>query len=176
MQGAFLNALLYRPPSITGKQLLPFSCWHGLVLEEMDSSFIVGGELTIEEAIVVIEVCSKRRDEFILDKNALVKAGKKIKPDSYSQIISDVKEYIEKSFFLPVCWKEEKEKSLKIPIWFHLVYFAMKHLHYSEEEAWNANFARLFCYMLCESEINNTTEVMSDDEIMYIRRAEEIIN
>ena len=74
MQGAFVQALTYSPPVILGRQMLPFSCWHGLLLEAAGSSYLVGGIPTPSDAVYGAWVCSGRfADGIAADKRALEK-------------------------------------------------------------------------------------------------------
>ncbi len=172
MQGAFLNAVIYQPPCIYGVQLLPFSCWHGLVLEEMKSSYIVGGVRDINEAISVLWVCSHKYEDGLniaAKVKELKKLGKRIKPSEYQEVVLQIDEYIRKSISTPEVWRGEKEnKRLKAPIWWHLVYFGIKFLGLSEIEAWNYSFLKLFNFMMCECEYNGSIDLVAEDEMEFI--------
>jgi len=165
MQGAFVQALTYSPPVILGRQMLPFSCWHGLLLEAAGSSYLVGGIPTPSDAVYGAWVCSGRfADGIAADKKALEKWGRRHRRAAWGDVLLAFGDYIEAGLRGPQYWRGGKDKPVKAPYWWHLALFARSRLGMTEAEAWDAPVARLSCYRACESESRGWDKLMTDAE------------
>jgi len=170
MQGAFIQALTYRPPAILGRQLLPFSPWHGIVLEGAGSPYIIGGTPDFGDFITAAWVCSHSFTHGwagTLDLVAAKKWGKANRKQraKFSAAVAALNEHILASFVGPEYWSAEGGSSVKAPYWWHMATFGMTTLHLSYADAWDCSIARLMCHFACKSETEGGKDLMSADDI-----------
>jgi len=174
MQGIFISALTYTPPAVLGRQLLPFSAFHGLLLEAAGSPFLVGGERDFDDVVLGAWVCSHGfADGYFgtMDFKAIRKWGRqarKLKPEDKAEAVLAFEEHIEASLQKPQTWSSKGEKSCRNPIWWLLATFAMSQLHLPETAAWDTAITKLFCYNAARNEADGGEDLMSDDEIGFI--------
>lgn len=165
MQGAFVQALTYSPPVILGRQMLPFSCWHGLLLEAAGSPYIVGGIPTTSDVVYGAWVCSGRFTSGIAaDKRALGKWGRRQRRAVWGDVLLAFSDYIEAGLAGPQYWRGGNEKSVKAPYWWHLALFAQSKLGFTEAAAWDTPVAKLSCYRACDAEANGWDKLKTDSE------------
>ena len=122
MQGAFIQALTYRPPAILGRQLLPFSPWHGIVLEGAGSPYIIGGTPDFGDFITAAWVCSHSFThgwEGTLDLVAAKKWGKDNQKHraQFPAAVAALNDHIMASFVGPEYWPADGGSSVKAPYW-----------------------------------------------------------
>ena len=169
MQGAFIQALTYSPPTVLGRQLAPLSSWHILLLEAAGSPYIVGGHPQVDDLLTGIWICSHGFADGLAvagDAEALCLWGKSVTSHSYTPALAAFAEYIRASFAVPEYWTDGKDGgSLRAPYCWHMATFAMRDLHLPEAQAWDFPIARLACYQACVGEINGNKDLMSADEI-----------
>jgi len=65
MQQAYINAFLKVCPKIYGRQLLPFSLGHCFLLDMLESPFIHGGKIVLDDLVLASFICSKSFEENI---------------------------------------------------------------------------------------------------------------
>lgn len=171
MQGAFISAHTYSPPSVLGRQLRPFSPWHGLLLEAAGSPYILGGSADIDDLIFCAWVCSKSyREGFAgaADTKAVRQWGLKTRSAQYPRELALMNAHITASYQTPRFWDKGKGGGSKAPDWWHLATFAMRELHLSEADAWDYPIVKIACYSACVAETNGNQDLMSADEIKGI--------
>lgn len=171
MQGAFILAHTYSPPSVLGLRLRPFSPWHGLLLEAAGSPFLCGGRVDADDLILGAWVCSKSYcDGFrtAADAASARKWGAKTKRFHLAAELSAFNSYLDASFTAPEYWKSGDGSSVKAPYFWHLAYFAMLRLHLPEADAWDYPIAKISCYQACAAELSGNSNLMSADEIKGI--------
>lgn len=174
MQGVFVSSFTYTPPLILRRQLLPFSPFHGLLLEAADSPYLAGGPKSIDDAILGAWVCSHSFADGYLGTmdfpsiRAWSKKCRRLKPLVTARALDDFAEYITASLQRPERWPDGKEKPSRAPIWWLLATFAQSRLHMTEEAAWDCSVMKLLCYLVCRNEAEGDTSLMSDYESMMI--------
>lgn len=168
MQGAFIQALTYRPPTVLGRQLMFFSSWHGLLLEAAASSFIVGGAPGTEDLIFGVWICSHSfADGYAIaaDARAIKAWGKSCNSLNFAAAMLAFTDYIAASFTLPKYWSDSSGDGCKAPYFWHAATFARVKLHLTEQQAWDYPLARTSCHQACIAEINGNKDLMSADDI-----------
>ena len=168
MQGAFIQALTYSPPSVLGRQLRAFSSWHGIVLEAAGSPYIVGGIPALDDMVLGVWVCSRSyADGWLgaLDLAAAGAWGENLQNHDFLSALTAFGEYIAASFMGPEYWSSGEGSSIRAPYMWHLATFGMMHLHLSDLAAWDYPIARLMCHYACKSESDGSKDLMSADDI-----------
>ena len=170
MQGAFIQSLTYCAPAILGRQLLPFSPWHGIVLEGAGSPYIIGGKPDFDDVVTAVWVCSHSFThgwEGTLDLVAAKKWGKANRKHraQFPAAAAAFNEHILASFVGPEYWPAEGGSSVKAPYWWHMATFGMSTLHLPYADAWDCSIARLMCHFACKSETEGGKGLMSTDDI-----------
>lgn len=168
MQGAFIQSLTYNPPSVLGRQLLPFSPWHGLILEAAGSPYLCGGIPNLDDLILGVWVCSHGFTDgykLISDVGAAGAWGKAIKKTNFSAGRATFAEHIAASFVAPRYWQASGGGELKSPYFWHCAFFAMRDLHLPESQAWDYPIAKIACYQACHAERQGNKDLMSAEEI-----------
>ncbi|MDD4860789.1 MAG: hypothetical protein PHI33_01640 [Smithellaceae bacterium] len=168
MQGAFIQAITFCPPSILDRPLYPLSSFHGLILESAGSFFICGGRSDLDDIIFGVWVCShKFADGYrgVADIKAAQKWGRRLKDRDLEAAGIKFREYIDAAFTQPEYWKSGESSSIRAPYWWHLAFFGMSKLHLSEADAWDYPVAKLACFQACWAENEGSKDLMSAEEI-----------
>jgi drug/metabolite transporter (DMT)-like permease len=168
MQGAFVQALTYRPPVALGRQLRPFSAWHGLILDAAGNAFMLGGIPGLEDTVFAALVCSLSFADGIeayTDKRRVSKWGRKYGPDAITRASLVLRGHILAGLHCPEYGQDGKGKPVRAPYWWHLATFARVQLGMSEAAAWDAPVSRLACYRACVAEGEGWDKLKSDEEI-----------
>lgn len=171
MQGVFTQALTYSPPAILGRQLLPFSPWHGLVLEASGNRYLTGGVPTGDDLIVGLWVCGCSfvgGIEACADKAAIERWGKAHGKGDLAAAAAAFGAYIEAGLRCPEYWADAQSKPVRAPYWWHLALFGQRHLGLCEAGAWDAPVSRLACYRACYAESQGWDKLKSASEIAGI--------
>jgi hypothetical protein len=171
MQGAFIQSLTYNPPSVLGRQLKPFSPWHGLLLEAAGSPYLHGGLPDVNDLILGVWICTKSFSEGFraaADRYAARKWGASLKQPQFFSDQAIFTEYISASFLTPQYWQGKEAKPIRAPYFWHLATFAMRDLHLSEQEAWDVSITRLACYQACVADVSGSKDLMSAEDIKGI--------
>ncbi len=172
MQGVFISAFTFTPPVILGRQMLPFSCFHGLLLDAAGSSFLSERLPGIDDVILSAWICSHSfADGYLgtMDFKAIRAWGRKCRrlgPVEISTAITEFREYIDASMEKPVCWQSKDSKASRAPVWWLLTTFAQTELDKDEAAAWDAPFMKLVCYLICRNEIDGDDSLMTDAEAL----------
>jgi len=168
MQGAFIQALTYSPPSVLGRQLCAFSSWHGILLEAADSPYIVGGIPKLDDMVLGVWVCSRSYADGwagATDIAAVSEWGKNLKDHDFPKALATFGEYITASFMGPEYWSSGSGSSIRAPYMWHLATFGMMHLHLTDVEAWDYPIARMVCHYACKSESEGNKDLISNDDL-----------
>jgi hypothetical protein len=168
MQGAFVQALTYRPPSVLGRQLRPFSAWHGLVLDAAGNAFVGGGIPGLEDTVFAAWVCSlgfADGIEAFTDQRRVSKWGRRYGPESVARAVPVLRDHILAGVRCPEYWQDGSGKPLRAPYWWHLATFARVQLGMSEAAAWDAPVSRLACYRACAAEGEGWKGLMTAEEL-----------
>jgi hypothetical protein len=170
MQGAFIQSLTYAPPSSLGRQLLPFSSWHGLVLEAAGSSYVVGGVPDLDDLLFGVWVCSHSFADGIAvagDYAAIRRWGRTVKPAQYPAGRAAFSGYIARSLRSPEYWQTDGAAGggCLAPVWWHMATFAMRDLHMAEAAAWDYPVARIVCHQAVAGELAGNKSLVAGDEI-----------
>jgi hypothetical protein len=164
MQGAFIQALTYCPPVILGRQMRPFSCWHGLMLEAMGNAYLGGTKPGVSDVVAGAWVCAlSSKDGLAFDGKAIVAWGRKTR--NVASAIAQLQDYIDAGLRCPEYWRKAEDKPVKAPYWWHLALFARQHLGLDEAAAWDEPVARLVCYRACNAEQEGWKNLKSDNEM-----------
>ena len=179
MQEAFLQSALYRPPVVLGRQIRPFSPFHALALEAVNSPFAhdpVTG-VTPDSLIVAVYTCSLSYADglpALLDTAKIQAWGASIGKWDFAKTKAQFFRHMDDSMLLPVFYHTGDEEDCRAPVVWHLATSAMRFLHMTETEAWDCSIAKLVCYRACISEWNGSKSLKSDEEIKGRKILEEI--
>lgn len=159
------QAILYEPPKVLGKTLRGFSAFHALMLEAVQSPFMVGGKADLQDLILAVRICAHRWADRakIKDTDAIKTWGKHIKRGDFIGARQTFDLYLAESFKMPEFWNKSGS-SLRANFAFHLVTFGMRILGLSEADAWDTPIARMVCYRACWAESEGDTSLKSDSE------------
>lgn len=168
MEIAWAQALLYQPPVVLGKQLLPLSVLHVLMLDAIDSPFMRGGSFDAGDLIIAVHLCGLKwvdREQFFVDAKAARAWGKSQRKNQMDDESAKFVDYISESWKIPETWKTGKGQSAKANGAYHLAVFGMRQLGMSEAEAWDCPVARLVCYRETYAEQETgESDLITDDE------------
>lgn len=159
------QAILYEPPKVLGKTLRGFSAFHALMLEAVQSPFLVGGKTDLQDLILAVHVCAHGWADraTIKDTEAIKAWGEHIKSVDFVDAQKQFSNYLTESFAMPEFWNNSGS-TLRANFAFHLVTFGMRILGLSEADAWDTPIARMVCYRACWAESEGDTSLKSDDE------------
>ena len=168
MQGAFIQAHTYKSPTILGRQLLPFSPWHGVILEAAASPYILGGIPKLDDMILGVWVCShSHADGWNAAANApsAQEWGNSLTDPNFPAALTAFDEYISASFMGPEYWSSGGGSEIRAPYMWHLATFGMSYLHMSEVAAWDCSVAKLMCYHACKAEVEGNKDLVSNEDM-----------
>jgi len=168
VQGAFIQSLTYQPPAILGRQMLPFSPWHGVILEAAGSPYVSSGKPNLDDMITAAWVCSHSFADGwagASDVAGARKWGRRNRKSDLTAAFIEFSEHISASLVGPQYWNAEGGNSPKAPYWWHLATLGMSHLNLSDTAAWDYPISRLMCHFACKSEAEGNKDLMSSDDI-----------
>jgi hypothetical protein len=171
MNIVWATAALYEPPEVLGKTLRGFSPFHALMLEAVQSPFMVGGDKSFDDLVIAVHICSHGWvDRFAIrsDMSAVAAWGKSVTADSIAAARRDFNLYLAESWKMPSFWQSGENAAMRANWIYHLAAFAMRRLHMTEAEAWDCPIARLVCYRACVGETEGDKSLMTDDDIKGI--------
>lgn len=169
METAWIQSILYQPPAVLGKSLKPFSPFHALVLDSIESPYMRGGNATPDDLITAVYVCScswsDRARILNGDKAELRKWGKDFCRADWQSEFDAFNLYLSESWTTPTTWKRGDGGTVKASGAFHMTVFAMRILGMNEADSWDAPLARLVCYRETYTEQETgKSDLQTDDE------------
>lgn len=172
MQTAWIQACLYQPPVVLGRQLQPFSSFHALALDAVDSPFWHGGIPSVDDLILAVHICAltwETRSAVFGDFRRLMKWGRRQRKADRAAELEAFRRYLNESNVYPARWKTGESSNIKASGFFHLVAFAMHRMNMTEAQAWDCCMARLVCYSEAYREQETgKSDLISDDEMKGI--------
>ena len=174
----FGGAMLPSAPVILGRQLLPLSCWHALLLMMADSPWLRSGTAPDwADTVFALWVCGRRyeaEDSANWDRiqSECVAWGRAVGEWNHDAVSAEFREYLDAALTLPGFKQPATgEAASPIPWPFRAVATVMHYLpQLSEEDAWNLPVARVACYRACCGE-DNGMELVDDTTRAIIARA-----
>ena len=172
----FGQAVLCRPPVILGRQMRPFSAYHGLALSVLDSPFFASGTASTEDVIVAVWVCGTawgdggglRLDGDGLD--AVMDWGRTVGQFEVATITDALTSYMDDYMTVPRMMAPSGASSSHVPVYFKLVATFLAHYSgFTEADAWNLPFNRLCCYLAARAE-DNGSKLMTDEQKAVLER------
>lgn len=171
MNIVWAQAALYEPPEVLGKTLRGFSPFHALMLEAVQSPFMVGSTADFDDLILAVHICAHGwADRFLIrsDMAAVIEWGKSLTADDIATGRRNFDAYLTASWETPKFWQDSDSGTLRANWIYHLAAFAMRRLNMTETEAWDCPIARLVCYRACVGETEGDKSLMTDDDIKGI--------
>lgn len=172
MNIVWAQAALYEPPEALGKTLRGFSPFHALMLEAVQSPFMVVGDTPdFDDLVLGVHVCSHSwADRFLIrsDIPSVIEWGKTLTADDISTGRRNFDAYLKASWETPQFWQDTEAGTLRANWIYHLVTFAMRRLNMTEAEAWDCPIARLVCYRACVGETEGDKSLMTEEDIKGI--------
>lgn len=160
----FFKAVFLEPPRICGKRLLPFSLAHTYFLSYLKNPYIVGGQVTDDDLLSAIFICSLTYSEIKKYLNyprwfafsVWVLKWKFRKLDiAHESFRTYLSEYFDvPDHFVPVPnadeeqppVKEDERTSYSAPWQYHLVHILCREYRFTLDEAWNTGITVARCY------------------------------
>jgi hypothetical protein len=162
------TAALYEPPEVLGKTLRGFSPFHALMLEAVQSPFMVGGAPDFDDLVLAVHICSHGwADRFRIrtDLPAVIEWGKSLTADDIATSRRKFDNYLSESWKAPSFWQSGEGSDQRADWTYHLAVFGMRHLNMTEAEAWDCPIARLVCYRACVGETEGDKSLMTDEDV-----------
>lgn len=173
----FAGAMLPPSPVVLGRQLLPFSCWHALMLMLAGSPWVVGGSAPEwADTIFAVWLCGEpyapERARSIEDvQRECADWGRSVGAWDHAAAAGEFREYLDASFRFPSLKTPASGGVSAVPWPFRAVSTVMHYLpQLSETEAWNMPVARVACYRACYAE-DQGVDVTDDTTRALIARA-----
>lgn len=168
MQTAWIQACLYQPPVVLGRQLQPFSSFHALALDGVRSPFWHGGAPTIDDLVLAVHICAltwETRAAVFGDVRRIMKWGRRQRKADHASELAAFRLYLDESNVYPARWKTSESSAIKASGFFHLVAFGMGRMNMSEAQAWDCPMARLVCYSEAHREQETgKSDLISEEE------------
>ena len=170
--GIFAKAFLVKPPKILGIQLRPFSAYHALVLQMLESPFLAGERpVTIEDLLTGILVCSEGykanlRAYLRFQNSRLSKTiwALRLLFRNTDQARLDFAEYVRTYLVAPSYWMKDDQRMSKVPYPFRISVTILENIgSMRPEEVWDMGLTLVACYKACIDETHGAD--LADKEI-----------
>jgi len=168
MHIAWIQAAIYDPPEVLGQKLKLLSPYHVLMLDSIQSPFMVGGKYDLHDMVLAVHVCSTSwadRYSVFSTPAALKRWGRKQGKCDWKIEAETFKLYLSESWTIPESWQGAGGGKAKANGAYHLAVFAMRRLRMTEAEAWDCPVARLCCYRdTFDEQETGKSELITDNE------------
>ncbi len=171
MNIVWANAAFYEPPKALGKTLRGFAPFHALMLEAVQSPFMVGGPPDFDDLVLAVHICSHGwSDRFRIrsDMASVIEWGKVLTTEDIAAGRRNFDAYLTASWEMPQFWQSLDAHDLRANWIYHLTTFAMRRLHMTESAAWDCPIARLVCYRACVGETEGDKSLKTEEELKGI--------
>ena len=176
----WFQELFVKPPRICGQQLKPYSVHHSFLLRNLGNPLIVGGEVTDNDLLSAILICSLSHEasQDLIYNPKSIRWGwwlfywslkdLTIARESFIQYVS---EYLT----VPEHWKKETGSDgdeIAAPFEMHLVLALCSKYNCSLSEAWNFPLALARCYYDVWAENEGDTTIVSERQYALIKEGQ----
>ena len=172
MNDVFAEALYYIPPKIWGKQLLPLSLGHLVLLDTVSSPIINGGQIYLGDMGLFIWICSqeyKQANQSLYDLGTQSKHYDKLAyqfkrwarqipmdKDEIEHAHILIRDYMNHYTNVPTMWvsKNGTNSAKQTPFSFMIASVLMRELSIDEDKAWNMPVNKAVSYYAAIGEMN----------------------
>lgn len=177
MQEAYQKAFLAVPPEVLGRQLLPFSLGHSLLLDIFESPFSRGGEITGEELIFAVWICTRPFRDALdqLQRQTMVKEcirwGRKCRKLDLNVAAQRFDDYVSESSVTPKRWeKPGAGGSARVP-WQIAMFWNLCGSSVNED-LWDLPLGRVITYNAARLAQMGDESLMSEEELAVVESSE----
>ena len=177
MDNPFLKAIFVQPRAVLGRELLPFSAYHAAALMLVDSPFMAGGNVELDDLVLATYICSMDSTDGPthlfpeLDGDGLLEWGLSLGGFDLTEELEVFGAHMEDYLDFPELWQPsgEKGKASGIPWPVYCVTSVLQNMRgVTEYEAWNMPLAKLVAYKCAIAE-QNGSEVISEAQRNQIK-------
>lgn len=174
MHVGWIQAACYNPPTVLGRKLLPFSPFHALTLDAVDSPYMRGTAVDVHDLILAVYVCSRSwadRASIIGEPEPIQTWGAEQDHADWLAEMAAFRLYFQESWTIPDKWETGDKAKAKANGAYHLAVFGMRFLSMTEAAAWDCPVSRLICYRETYSEQETGKSLLkTDDELEGIAK------
>lgn len=173
----FAESVLNLDHRVLGKKLKPFSLWHALLLEAIQSPIWMGkGSLTLPDLYSAVAICSNEWPKFTLKAGTLTilcntfLRGERLEKES-KKLVAYFNDYNS----VPMLWtadKTDKKEAPKcpLPMALDLVAWLVRH-GFGEARSWNMPIGLAhWYYIACAKQRGSEIDLVSPEEQIVIDR------
>ena len=168
---------LISPGVVLHKKLQDFTVGHAYLLEALESPFIAGGEVGVDDLVVAVLVCSMpftKARKYLMQPPLLIARRAtwwgwwcRLRGLDVDASVEAFKDYVSAYTDMPEAWvdKSKQSKSSAVPFTIRLAWAMMAKM--DEAQAWDCPMARALGYYSAEAEYNGT-EFVSEHQLKII--------
>lgn len=173
----FAESVLNLEHRVLGKKLKPFSLWHALLLEAIQSPIWIGkGVLTLSDLHSAVAICSNEWPKFKLKAGALTVlrntflCGDRVEKES-KKLVAYFNDYNS----VPMLWTAEKNykkeaQKCQLPMALDLVAWLVRH-GFGESRSWNMPIGLAhWYYIACAKQRGSDIDLVSPEEQLVIEQ------
>jgi len=163
MDSVFFQAMLLRPPKILGRQLHDFSCYHALLLTQLDSPFLISGTPSRAHIVELLYICGTQYEphgKSIFDSTVIKDSflwGKETGLFDVPKVVREINQYLADYMAFPRIWisdKNRRESGIPAPFRMAATILFGYPGTFTEVEVWNLSMAKASCYRAYIAEYN----------------------